>query len=402
MTTAAMICALPVQRVGGPDDQFRGFAGTIASGTVNIGDQIAVLPSGQTSTIASIATSNGDNLETAASGEAVVVTLGDEIDIARGDVLCAAKARPEVSDQFQANIVWLGAKPALPGRPYIIQHANRQTNAQISTIRHRLSIDTLQKISARRLEPGDIAVCNISTTRPLVIEPFEKTPALGSFTLIDRISNETVGAGTIEFGLHRAQNIHWQSINVSKQQRELSKGQKACCLWFTGLSGSGKSTVANALEMRLQERGAHTYILDGDNVRHGLNRDLGFTDADRVENIRRVAEVGRLMADAGLVTIVSFISPFRAERQLARERFDDGEFIEIFVDTPLEVCEQRDPKGLYKKARTGEIQNFTGISSPYEPPLDPDIHLTSDTSTPDVLADMIIDELVARGFIPEV
>jgi bifunctional enzyme CysN/CysC len=296
----------------------------------------------------------------------------------------------------------MSAKPMLPGRPYIIQQGTQRTNVQISTIKHRIGMDAFAKMSARQLELNDVAVVNLSSAQPLVIAPYREDARLGSFILIDRISNETVGAGMIEFGLHRAQNIHWQSINVTKEQRTSALGQKACCLWFTGLSGSGKSTVANALEMRLQERGVHSYILDGDNIRHGLNRDLGFTDADRVENIRRVVEVGRLMTDAGLVTLVSFISPFRAERELARERFDESEFLEIFVDTPLEVCEQRDPKGLYVKARAGEIENFTGISSPYEAPLNPDIHLAGGTLSPDELADQIIEELIKRCYINEV
>lgn len=392
---------MPVQWVCRPDHQFRGYAGTLAAGTVKVGDTVAAMPSGRTSTIDRIVTYSGD-LEQAQAGSAVILTLANEIDISRGDVLVGDAQRPEVTDQFQANMVWMSAKPMLPGRPYVIQQGTQRTNAQISTIKHRLGMDSLEKMSARQLELNDVAVVNISTSKPLVIESYDTNPRLGSFILIDRISNETVGAGMIEFGLHRAQNIHWQSINVTKEQRSSAKGQKACCLWFTGLSGSGKSTVANALELRLQERGSHTYILDGDNVRHGLNRDLGFTYVDRVENIRRVAEVGRLMTDAGLVTIVSFISPFRAERQLAREKFDEGEFLEIFVDTPIEICEQRDPKGLYKKARAGQIDNFTGISSPYEVPENPDIRLQGGTMSPDQLAELIIKELVERGYILDV
>lgn len=389
---------MPVQWVCRPDHKFRGYAGSLAAGTVKVGDTVATMPSGRTSKIDRIVTYTGDR-EEAHAGDAVILTLQDEVDISRGDVLTGDAERPEVSDQFQANIVWMSTKPMLPGRPYVIQQGTQRTNAQISTIKHRLGMDSLEKMSARQLELNDVAVVNISTSRPLVIESYEANKRLGSFILIDRISNETVGAGMIEFGLHRAQNIHWQSINVTKEQRANAKGQKACCLWFTGLSGSGKSTVANALELRLQERGSHTYILDGDNVRHGLNRDLGFTDVDRVENIRRVAEVGRLMTDAGLVTIVSFISPFREERQLAREKFDEGEFLEIFVDTPIEICEQRDPKGLYKKARSGEIENFTGISSPYEAPESPDIHLEGGAMAPDKLADVVIAELIARGYL---
>ena len=397
-TPADSAFRMPVQWVCRPDLDFRGYAGTICSGRIRVGDEIVVVPSGRPSRIARIVTYDGDR-EEAQTGDAVVLTLADEVDISRGDVISAAADRPEASDQFQANLVWMSAKPLLPGRPYIIQHGTQRTNAQVSTIKHCLSMDTLEKISARQLELNDVAVCNISTARPLVATSYEANKTLGSFILIDRLTNETVGAGMFDYALRRSQNVHWQSLNVTKQQRAAAKGQRACCLWFTGLSGSGKSTVANALETRLQGMGAHTYILDGDNVRHGLNRDLGFTDADRVENIRRVAEVGRLMADAGLVTLVSFISPFRAERQLARERFDDGEFIEIFVDTPIEVCEQRDPKGLYKKARSGEIANFTGISSPYEAPEKPEIHLDGAAHSPDALADMLVEELLKRGII---
>ena len=308
---------MPVQLVCRPNQHFRGYAGTLSSGIVKVGDKIAVMPSGRTSMIDRIVTYNGDQQQ-AVAGDAVVLTLTDEVDISRGDVICADEQRPEISDQFQANVVWMSTKPMLPGRPYIIQQGTQRTNAQISTIKHRIGMDTLQEMSARKLQLNDVAVANLSTSKPLVIAPYAKETRLGSFILIDRHSNETVGAGMINYGLHRAQNIHWQSINVTKEQRAHSKGQKACCLWFTGLSGSGKSTVANALEIKLQKRGFHTYILDGDNVRHGLNRDLGFTDSDRVENIRRVSEVSRLMVDAGLVTIVSFISPFRAERRMAR------------------------------------------------------------------------------------
>jgi len=392
---------MPVQWVCRPDHAFRGYAGTLTSGRIQVGDAIAAMPSGRTSRIDRIVGYDGD-LAVAPTGAAVMVSLTEEIDISRGDVICSIEGKPEVSDQFQANIVWMGAKAMLPGRSYIMQQGTQRTNAQIGTIKHRVGMDTLQRMPARQLELNDVAVVNISTARPLVIAPYGEDPKLGSFILIDRITNETVGAGMIEYGLHRAQNIHWQSMNVSKAQRANAKGQKPCCLWFTGLSGSGKSAIANALELRLHERGAHTYILDGDNVRHGLNRDLGFTDADRVENIRRVAEVSRLMTDAGLVAIVSFISPFRAERQIARERFEENEFLEVFVDTPLEVCEHRDPKGLYQKARAGEIQNFTGISSPYEAPTSPDIHLAAGTQSPDELAEQIIQELLRLGTIDKV
>lgn len=390
---------MPVQRVV-QHDGFHGYAGTLTAGSIKVGDLVATMPTGRSSTIERIVTFDGDR-ETAAAGDAIVLTLADDLDITRGSVICSDKDRPEVSDQFQANIVWLGDSPMLPGRPYIIQQGTERSNAQISTIKHRIGIDTHQEMSARQLKLNDLGVVNLSAAKPLVIAPYAEDKHLGNFLLIDRLTNETVGAGMIDFGLHRAQNIHWQSINVTKEQRAGAKGQQPCCLWFTGLSGSGKSTVANALDLKLQQRGVHTYILDGDNVRHGLNRDLGFTDVDRVENIRRVAEVGRLMTDAGLVTLVSFISPFRAERDLARERFDDGEFLEIFVDTPLQVCEQRDPKGLYVKARAGEIENFTGISSPYEAPETPDIHLAGGTLSAEELADQIISDLIKRGYIED-
>jgi bifunctional enzyme CysN/CysC len=295
----------------------------------------------------------------------------------------------------------MGSKPLFKGRPYLIRLGSQSGIAQIGEIKHSISMDTLEEVAGRKLEMNDIAVCNISTTKPLVIEPYTTSRELGGFVLIDRTTNETVGAGMIQFGLRRAHNIHWQAINISKQQRALIKGQKGCCLWFTGFSGSGKSTIANQLEKHLFELGLHTYILDGDNVRHGLNRDLGFTEADRIENIRRVAEVARLMVDAGLITIVSFISPFRAERQFARERFEAEEFLEVFVDTPLAVCEARDPKGLYRKVRSGEIKNFTGISSPYEPPLAPECHILSDEAPPQAHVVRLFEQLVKRGVISE-
>ena len=391
---------MSVQWVCRPDSGFRGYAGTIASGRMRVGDPVVAMPSARASSIARIVGPDGD-LASAGAGDAVIATFAEEIDVGRGDVLVTPTDRPEVADQFAAHIVWMGSKPLFKGRPYLIRLGTQSGLAQVSEIKHALSMDTLEEVASRKLEMNDVAVCNISTTKPLVIEPYARSRELGGFVLIDRTSNETVGAGMIQFGLRRAHNVHWQALNISKQQRALIKGQRGCCLWFTGLSGSGKSTVANLLEKRLYELGLHTYILDGDNVRHGLNRDLGFTEADRIENIRRVAEVARLMVDAGLITIVSFISPFRAERQLARERFDADEFLEVFVDTPLEVCEARDPKGLYRKVRAGEIQNFTGISSPYEPPLAPECHLHGAQDSPEGHVERVFTELAKRGVIAE-
>jgi bifunctional enzyme CysN/CysC len=389
---------LPIQWVCRPSSEFRGYAGTVCSGHTRVGDSVVVMPSAQSSSIARIIGPNGD-MDDAAAGAPVVVTLADEIDIGRGDVLCTPTDRPEVADQFAAHIVWMSAQPLFKGRPYLIQLGTQTSMAQVSEIKHVVSMDTLEKLASRKLEINDVAVCNISTTEPLVIEPYARCRELGGFILVDRTNNETVGAGVIQFGLRRAHNVHWQAINISKPQRAEIKGQKACCLWFTGLSGSGKSTIANQLEKRLFSMGLHTYILDGDNVRHGLNRDLGFTDADRIENIRRVAEVAHLMVDAGLITIVSFISPFRDERRFARERFDATEFLEVFVDTPLAECERRDPKGLYRKVRAGAIKNFTGISSPYEPPSNPECHLKDEASSPEEHVNRIFEELVRRGVI---
>ena len=389
---------LPIQMVSGADDTARGFAGSISGSHVSVGDPVVVLPGAKTSRVSRIVTPNGLR-ERAEPGDAVIVSLADQLDAARGDVICAAKDRCQVADQFSAHVIWMQDKPLLPGRTYVLQLGTQSALAHVSRIRHTINFNTLEEVSSRKLERNDIAVCNLSTRRPMVIEPYARHRELGGFILIDRATNETAGAGIIEHALYRGQNIHLHSLDVSKQQRAEIKGHKACCLWFTGLSGSGKSTVANALERRLHADGLHTTILDGDNVRFGLNRDLGFTDADRVENIRRVTEVAKLMVDAGLITIVSFISPFRAERRSARERFNEREFIEVYVDTPLEVCETRDAKGLYAKARAGEIPNFTGISSPYEPPEAADIHLAGGKHTPEELADIIVRVLVGRRIV---
>ena len=391
---------MPVQWICRPDSDFRGYAGTIVAGQLRPGVPVVALPSLQTARISRIIGPDAD-LSDAGKGDAVVVTLDREIDVARGDVLCSpSHNKPEITDQFTAHIIWMGGSRMLKGRSYILKLATQTATAQVSEIKYLISMDTLEELASRTLELNDVAVCNLTTNRPLVIEPYADNRHLGGFILIDRTTNETVAAGMILHGLRRAHNIQWQKLSISKADRRTIKGHLGCCLWFTGFSGAGKSTVANELEKLLFQSGVHTYILDGDNVRHGLNRDLGFTDADRVENIRRVAEVARLMVDAGLVTIVSFISPFRAERRYARELFETSEFLEVFIDTPIEVCERRDPKGLYRKARSGEITNFTGIGSPYEPPLNVECHLLASEGTPRKLAETIVAELVGRGIIP--
>ncbi len=387
--TASLPFRFPVQWVVRPDADFRGFAGTVVSGAVKRGQTVVALPSGRATRIERIVTYDGD-LEVASAGDAVTLVLADEVDISRGDVIVAPEARPQVADQFAANLIWMAEEPLLPGRSYLIKCATQTASASVSALKYRLNVETLEHAAARQLELNEIGYCNVSVSRPLVLDPYAENRQMGGFVLIDKLTNATVGAGLIQFALRRATNLHWQALDLDKKARGEALGQKPRCLWFTGLSGSGKSTVANLLEKRLHSMGKHTYILDGDNVRHGLNRDLGFTDADRVENIRRVAEVARLMVDAGLIVMVSFISPFRAERQLAREMFAEGEFVEIFVDTPLEICEQRDPKGLYRKARQGLIENFTGISSAYEAPLTPEIRLAGGVTAPEAMVEDII------------
>jgi bifunctional enzyme CysN/CysC len=385
---------LPVQWVNRPNQDFRGFAGTVAAGTVRAGDAVVVLPSARRSTVRQVLGPDGP-LDTAVAGQAVTLTLADEIDVSRGDVIAAAGDPPEVADQFAAHVLWMDDAALLPGRPYWLQIGSRTVAVSISEIKHRVDVNTQEKLAAKRLELNEVGYCNLSLDEPIAFEPYVRNRALGGFILIDRQSNATVAAGTLDFALRRAGNVHWQHLDVDKAARARIKGQTPKVLWFTGLSGAGKSTIANQVEKRLHARGCHTFILDGDNVRHGLNRDLGFTDEDRVENIRRVAEVARLMADAGLIVLVSFISPFRAERQMARERFGEGEFIEVFVDVPLEVAESRDVKGLYRKARAGQIPNFTGIDSPYEAPEDPELHLYADGETLDAMVDQVV-RLVLR------
>ncbi|MEZ0470928.1 sulfate adenylyltransferase subunit CysN [Luteimonas salinilitoris] len=384
---------LPVQWVCRPDQDFRGFAGTVASGPVSVGEEIAVLPSGQRSRVARIVTADGD-LQRAFPGQAVTLTLSDEIDASRGDVIAAASSPPEVADQFAVHLLWMDEQPLLPGRPYWLKIGTRTVGAQVTEIKHKIDANTQDQLAAKHLELNEIAYCNLYLDQPIAFETYADSRELGAFILIDRQTNGTVGAGTLDFALRRAGNIHWQHIDVDKSARARIKHQQPRCLWFTGLSGSGKSTIANLVEKRLLAMGHHTYILDGDNVRHGLNKDLGFTDEDRVENIRRVAEVAKLMVDAGLIVLVSFISPFRAERRMAREMFDEGEFQEVFVDTPLQVAEQRDAKGLYAKARAGQIRNFTGIDSPYERPERPEHVLDTVAEDAAILAERLVRTLL--------
>jgi len=384
---------MPVQWVNRPDLDFRGFSGQIASGVVRPGDRVKALPSGRESTVARIVTFTGD-LPQAVAGQSVTLTLADEIDVSRGDILATAASPPEVADQFESTLVWFDDEGLLPGRPYLMKIGARIVPVQVGEPKHKVNVNTLEKLAARRLELNEIGVCNLSLASPIAFDPYAENKDTGGFILIDRITNRTVGAGLLHFALRRSQNIHWQAMDVNKAARAQSLGQTARVVWFTGLSGSGKSTIANLVEKRLHADGRHTYILDGDNVRHGLNRDLGFTDADRVENIRRVAEVSKLMVDAGLIVLVSFISPFRAERRMARELMAEGEFIEVFVDTPLAEAERRDVKGLYAKARAGELKNFTGIDSPYEAPEAPEIRIDTTQLSPEEAAELIVKRLL--------
>jgi bifunctional enzyme CysN/CysC len=390
---------LPVQWVNRPNPDFRGFSGTVASGTVRPNDAVRILPGGRETRIARIVTADGDLAE-AQAGAAVTLTFTDETDCSRGDVIAAAAAPPEVSDQFQVRLVWLSEQALLPGRRYLLKIGTRTVTATVNAPRHGIDVNTLNETPARTLELNQIGVTTLSLDQAIAFDAFDANPAMGRFILIDRETHDTVGLGLVDFALRRAANIHWQALDVDRAALADQKLQRACVLWFTGLSGAGKSTIANALQKRLHALGRHTFILDGDNVRHGLNRDLGFTDADRVENIRRVANVARLMTDAGLITLVSFISPFRAERQMARGLMAPGEFIEIHVDTPLSVAEARDVKGLYKKARAGQIENFTGIDSPYEPPLTPELRINTADGTAEAAAENILAYLTARGYLP--
>ncbi len=388
----------PVQWVNRPNLDFRGFSGSIAAGSIARDDDIVVAHSGKSAKVKRIVTAEGD-LEHASAGEAITLVLDREIDIARGDMLADPQSRPEVSDQFAAEILWMTEEEMLPSRSYLMKTGGQIVPVSVTSLKHKLNVNTFDKEPGTALKLNEIGVCTLSTARPIAFDVYDDQRETGSFILIDRFSNQTVGAGMIEFSLRRASNIHTHAMDMDKTQRAELKGQKPAVLWFTGLSGAGKSTVANLVERKLVEAGRHTYSLDGDNVRHGLNRDLGFTDADRVENIRRIGEVAKLMADAGLIVTCSFISPFRSERQMVRELMEEGEFIEVFVDTPLEVCIKRDPKGLYKKAHAGEIKNFTGFDSPYEAPEAPELHLHTGELSPENAAEQVIQKLIDRGLI---
>ncbi len=389
---------MPVQWVNRPNLDFRGFSGTIASGSIKPGDEIVVLPSSKRSTVTRIVTQDGD-LEEGVTDKAVTLTLADEIDISRGDIICAGNAPSEQTDQFSADILWMHDEEMIPGRQYLLKTANRSVPATVTELHHKINVNTLDHQSGKTLALNEVGSCKLSLGRPIAFDPYRDNKTTGAFVLIDRLTNSTIGVGMIKHSLRRAQNIHWQDLEINKHARAEQKMQKPCILWFTGLSGSGKSTVANLVEKRLYDLGRHTYTLDGDNVRHGLNKDLGFTDADRVENIRRVAETSKLMVDTGLIVLVSFISPFKSERRMAREIVEDGEFIEVHISTPLAVCEQRDVKGLYAKARRGEITNFTGIDSAYEAPENPDITLDTSTIPADEAADLIVEHLRDKGYL---
>jgi len=389
---------MPVQWVNRPNLDFRGFCGFIASGMVKPGDRIRVQPSGRESTVDRIVALEGD-LPLAVAGQSVTLTLKDEIDISRGDVISTAEAPSEVADQFEATVVWMHDDAMLPGRPYLLKIGTQTVTATITEPKYKVNVNTMEHLAAKKLDLNEIGVVNLALDRPIAFDPYTANRDTGGFILINRLTNNTVGAGMLHFALRRSHNIHMQHVDVDKDARAHAKGQRPGVLWFTGLSGAGKSTIANLVEKKLHAMGRHTYLLDGDNIRHGLNKDLGFTEADRVENIRRVSEVSRLMVDAGLIVLTAFISPFRSERAMARGLLGDGEFIEIYVDTPLSVAEERDVKGLYKKARRGEIANFTGISSPYEAPEAPEIRVNTTTASAEEAADQVIAQLKARGLI---
>jgi len=389
---------MPVQWVNRPNLDFRGFSGQVASGSIRQGDRVKTLPSGRETVVQRIVAHGGD-LQEAVAGQSVTLTFADEVDTSRGDLICDAQAPAEVSDQFQARILWMSDEPMLPARRYLMKSGGRTVTALLSGLKHSIDVNDMQTRPATKLDLNEVGIVTLSLDQAIPFDSYDNNRSTGSFILIDRMTNNTVGLGLFDFALRRAANIHWQALDVDRQALADQKGQGPAVLWFTGLSGSGKSTIANALQKKLFAMGKHTFVLDGDNVRHGLNRDLGFTDADRVENIRRVSNVARLMSDAGLITLVSFISPFRSERQMARNLMSDGEFIEIFVDTPLDVAEGRDVKGLYKRARAGEIKNFTGLDSPYEAPVSPEITINTVENTADEAADLILAELQARGFL---
>lgn len=387
---------MPVQLVARPDASFRGFAGTIVAGSVHPGDRVQVLPSGRTSTVGRLVTFDGD-LDEAATDQSLTFTLNSEIDVSRGDVLVSADSPPGVADQFEAHIVWMGDSDMLPGRSYLMKIGTLVAGITVAPPKYKVNINTLEHIASKTLAMNEVGVCNIRVDRSIPYEPYAVNHDMGGFIVIDRLTSDTVAAGMLHFGLRRSDNVQWQKVTVDKLQRSALKGHPPCVVWFTGLSGSGKSTLANLVELRLLQGGRHSYLLDGDNVRHGLNKDLGFTDADRVENIRRVAEVAALMADAGLVVLVALISPYRAERQLARDLLSGSEFCEVFVDSTLAVAERRDPKGLYRKARLGQLANFTGVDSPYEPPESPEVRVDTSILSPEEAADAVLLHLRRIG-----
>jgi bifunctional enzyme CysN/CysC len=388
----------PVQWVNRPNAEFRGFSGTVAGGAIGPGDPVLVAGSGRSSTVKEIVTFDGA-LERARVGDAVTLTLTDEVDIARGDLLADPREPPEFVDQFAANVIWMSEQPLVPGRSYLMKIGTRTVPATVTALKHRIDVDTLAHLAEKTLGLNEIGFCNLSTAAPVAFDPYAVNRDTGGFILIDRFTNETAGAGMIAFGLRRASNIRWQALSVGREERAALKQQRPAVLWLTGLSGAGKSTIANLVEKMLLDRGRHTMLLDGDNIRHGLNRDLGFTDADRVENIRRVGEVARLMTEAGLVVICSFISPFRAERRMVRELTAPADFLEIFVDTPLDECMRRDPKGLYARAKAGRIVHFTGLDSPYERPEAPELHLATAGARAEEEAEHIVEELCRRQII---
>jgi bifunctional enzyme CysN/CysC len=389
---------MPVQWVNRPDQDFRGFAGQIAGGQIRPGDPVRILPSGVTSSVARIVAHGGD-LSVAAAGQSVTLTLTSEVDCSRGDVISAADTPAQRADQFETAIGWMSDEPMLRGRPYWMKVGAKTVSATVTAIKHKVNVNTMEQLAARTLELNEIGVCNLSLDNPIAFDPYADNHDLGGFILIDRMTNATVAAGMIRFALRRSDNVHWQALDVNREARASLMAQRAGVLWFTGLSGAGKSTIANIVEKKLHALGVHTVLLDGDNVRHGLNRDLGFTDADRVENVRRVAEVAKLMTDAGLIVLVSFISPFRAERDMARQLMHADEFLEIHVDTPLAEAEKRDVKGLYKKARAGQLKNFTGIDSPYEPPPKPELRVDTVSMSAEQAADAILSLLRSRGHL---